>query len=136
MLDSKNFMLPESFLLPHSEIDKEHQVIVDTLNEWNTMLPAGSVEQLLAQFEKFISQLRSHFDSEESYMRDLGYDGLDWHSAHHSDTLNEAKSMLEDCRKKNDVDKELIYHCFYTLFHDIAKADLKFGEFLRGKGLA
>jgi hemerythrin len=133
MLESKTFLLPETFLLPHDEIDQEHQDIVDTLNEWEKMLSGSTVDELLAQFEKFISQLQNHFKNEEEYMRQVAYDGLEWHSVHHKDTLNEAMTMLDSCRQSNDVDKDQIYHCFYTLFHDIAKADLKFGEFLRSK---
>ncbi|MEK9724153.1 MAG: hypothetical protein VW405_11825 [Rhodospirillaceae bacterium] len=76
-----------------------------------------------------------HFANEEAEMHAVGYDRAEDHRRHH-DSCQARLDRLADRFRDRAGDLEMsLGDCFDSVITDIAKADLKFVEFLETKGL-
>jgi hemerythrin len=73
--------------------DVQHRRIVKIIKEINSGLHVN--------FDSIINQLTyyivDHFDTEEQYMREYGYDKIDSHTKEHNDFKNKFKTIAEAC---------------------------------------
>lgn len=129
-----SFELPDAFLIKYDSIDEEHQQIVARVNTLLDISKNGSSEVFEDAFESLIETVKAHFRHEELLMADVGYDGLEWHAAHHTESLVALRDLYDTCLKKGKVETADIFFCFDHVIKDVAKADLKFGEFLDNTG--
>lgn len=133
--DRREFVLPSTFYIHFDEIDPQHEKLIDIINDCADRLVDGVLDDFQEPFEEFTSRLVAHFNHEEDHMRDLGYSGLEWHADHHQDCLNRLRKLIDEMESKGYADMHDLRVCFHDIVHDIAHADLKFGEFLEGLGL-
>lgn len=68
-------------------------------------------------------------------MEYLKYPGAEWHKQHHAECLQRCLQLKRDCHEGRDATIETASAVFSEIIHLIAEADLKFKEFLDGKGL-
>lgn len=129
------FMLPPSFRIFYDDIDAEHERLIEVLNDLMACFVDGETVDFEPAFETFMAVMESHFANEEGHMRNLGYDGLAWHQAHHQDCLRRARALRDECRSQGHADLRILRECFDGVITDVARADLKFGEFIQGRGL-
>ena len=83
-----------------------------------------------SRFHLFIEKLKQHFEHEEVLMAECAYPGLGWHQQHHDKTMLHTKDMLANCVKRgyaNDLD---LARFFNDIIIDVARADMKFSEYL------
>ena len=125
-----SFTIPDVFLINYGSIDDEHRSLVEHVNGLLKITQNGSSGNFERAFEALLEEFTSHFQHEEALMADAGYDGLKWHSEHHSASIAVLKQLFADCRQKGKVETNDINFCFDHIITDIAKADLKFAEFL------
>ena len=135
MEEKRPFILPHTFRIRYDGIDAEHDALVTVINDFAHSLADGQTEDFEGPFHRFLAFMDHHFKNEESQMRALGYRGLAWHHDHHQDCLSRARGLRETCRERGFADMSVIYDCFDDIVNDIARADLKFGEYLDDLGL-
>lgn len=128
------FYLSDAFNIEFDGIDAEHQMMVDILNDFACRIDTGGDENFESGFADLIRTMIEHFANEEAYMEQFGYSGLDWHREHHAECVAACQGLLEDCRGAGAVKRETILACFNEVISDIARADLKFKEFLVEQG--
>lgn len=134
-MSPKPYRLPDSFLIHYNGIDQEHMHLVDLINECSEMIVSGSHDAFCAKLDSVVACMRKHFTHEESKMRDLGYHGLDWHTEHHKEAVTHTERLLANARRDGDKDHKILHALFNDIVSDVARADLKFREFLEGEGL-
>jgi len=135
LMPGQHFFLPEAFKISYDDIDEEHEEIVRQLNSCAENAVDGKLYSFQERFDQLIEYLGAHFDNEEVHMQSLKYDGLDWHHEHHQSALLRSRRLLDRACGWGYADMLLIEQFFVDVIYDIAKADLKFREFLDGKGL-
>lgn len=133
-MDRPHFSIPEAFAIKYNSIDEEHARLVEIVNRWMDYATRGTFTEFDREFEHFVDAMRSHFEHEERHMRELGYGGLKWHQDHHAECIDEILEIREHCRREGRVDRGAVDACFDKVIMDIARADLKFAEFLDGLG--
>lgn len=134
-MERQTFALPPTFYIHYDNIDPQHEALVASVNDCAARLVDGVLEDFSELFKTFVDHLTAHFDHEEDLMRDLGYSGLEWHTNHHAECLNRAENLIADMEAQGYASMHDLRVCFHDIIHDIAHADLKFGEFLDGLGL-
>ncbi|WNJ98870.1 hemerythrin family protein [Thalassospiraceae bacterium LMO-JJ14] len=129
------FRLPEAFKIGISSIDDDHLNLVESINRSLLTQDGNNIKDFKKVFESFISDLKQHFENEEELMREAGYPGLDDHANHHKACLNQLNMSLETCNRRGYADRKDITGLFHNLIGIIAKADLKFVEYLWNEDL-
>ena len=134
-LERQEFTLPQTFYIYFNDIDPEHEGLVEVINGCVPRLVDGILEEFEEPFEEFVARLVGHFRNEESHMRALGYDGLEWHAGHHAECLERVHELIRGMRSRGYAGMQDLRVCFHDIIYDIAHADLQFGEFVENLGL-
>jgi hemerythrin-like metal-binding protein len=128
--DLRPFVLPQAFHIHYKDVDPQHEALVDIINDCAERLEDGELSDFGPLFSEFFDRVSRHFDYEEEQMAVLGYVGLDWHKEHHQECLERVRSLIDTMRDRGYACLQDLQVCFHDILHDIARADLKFGEFL------
>lgn len=81
------------------EIDEQHKVLVDLINElYRAMIEGHAREKNGEILGRLIEYTKTHFVVEESLMRIFGYKDYEGHKARHDDFI----ARLEDMRREYD----------------------------------
>lgn len=107
------------------EIDAQHQVLVDLLNEFNDAIrqQKGSVvaRDILRRLTDYT---RVHFAVEESVMRLLGYPDYDEHKALHDELIDQIVALEDKLMEgKKSVNFELLHFLRTWLTKHIQETD-------------
>ena len=132
---ARQFVLPSAFFIHFRDIDPQHEGLVDVINDCADQLVDDELREFESLFSEFVSRLTSHFKYEEEQMADLGYHGLEWHRDHHQECLERVGDLIQSMRNRGYASLQDLRICFHDILHDIARADLKFGEFLDAQRL-
>jgi len=82
MADHEPLVWNESYVTGVVEIDEQHRILVNTLNEANARLAENSTPEFLEQITRdLLSYALYHFETEESLMKDYGYEDADGSAA-------------------------------------------------------
>jgi len=122
------------------EIDEQHHILVNTLNDANKLLTQDySLENLQHITKDLLSYALYHFETEEEMMLEYDYKGLHpkdyvWHMQQH----REFSAKVVDVRNALKAGKlieqeELISFLLNWLIDHINKTDKKLGSFLATK---
>lgn len=122
------------------EIDDQHHILVNTLNEANELLSKEySMENLQNITKDLLSYALYHFETEEEMMHKYDYEGeakndFDNHMKQHRDFSSKVVELRDSLKSGNMVGKdELIGFLLNWLLNHIEKTDKKFGKFLQTK---
>jgi hemerythrin-like metal-binding protein len=133
----------DSFLTGVDRIDEQHKVLVNTLNEANARLAANVTRELQEQITRdLLSYAISHFETEESLMREYDYVGLsaadaERHRQEHRGFSQQVVALREGLRDGRLVTREeLLSFLNNWLVNHILHTDRRFGEFLISHGYA
>lgn len=114
--------------------DEQHQNLFDMLNELHDAMKEGrgkdAASEILAEMAEYTEY---HFDSEERYMGEHGYDGLEEHEVRHEKFVGrvaEFRSDLDD--GKLSLFMELLDFLKDWLANHIQKTDEKYRDFFQG----
>jgi hemerythrin-like metal-binding protein len=129
----EKFFLPQAFHIHYDGIDAEHEELVRIVNGLFNAQQSGGHNNQPDSLEPFIRLLGVHFENEERHMAALDYPGLEWHRDHHAECLARAQDLALECERRGGIDDEIIDRCFEEVVHEVARADLKFGEFVEGR---
>lgn len=127
----------DSFLVGVERIDEQHKVLVNTLNEANARLAGNSSRELLERITReLLSYALYHFETEESLMREFGYDeaaaaDAATHRQEHRGFSRQVVALRDNLRDGNLVSREeLLGFLNGWLVNHILNTDKKLGKFL------
>lgn len=132
---SKHFKIPGAFKISYDGIDAEHEALVDIVNSCLDQCIDGKLQDFGPLINTLLGCMEDHFHNEEEHMQSVGYSGLEWHQIHHADCCDRLRTVIEGCHLRGFADANAINNLFDDIIHDVARADLKFREFLEDKGL-
>ncbi|WP_373071592.1 bacteriohemerythrin [Sulfurimonas sp.] len=122
------------------EIDEQHHILVNTLNEANELLTKEySLENLQNITKDLLSYALYHFETEEELMQEYNYEGeapkdFENHMKQHRDFSAKVVEVRDSLKSGNLIGQdELISFLLNWLLNHIDKTDKKLGKFLSEK---
>lgn len=122
------------------EIDEQHHILVNTLNEANELLTKEySLENLQNITKDLLSYALYHFETEEELMQEYNYEGeapkdYEYHMKQHRDFSAKVVEVRDSLKSGNLIEQdELISFLLNWLLNHIDKTDKKLGKFLQEK---
>lgn len=122
------------------EIDDQHHILVNTLNEANELLTKNySLENLQNITKDLLSYALYHFEEEEELMNTYKYKDeapqeYDSHMKQHRDFSTKVVEVRDSLKAGNLIEQEeLISFLFNWLINHINNTDKKLGKFLQNK---
>ncbi len=119
------------------EMDKDHQMLVDYLNEVCALLREGKKEQAIRIFkEELLHYVNWHLTREEKFMEAIGYPEFERHKKAHEMFRKVILDLLPKV-ESGDVEafREALSLAWGWLAGHIGKVDKKYGEYAKEKGL-
>jgi hemerythrin len=122
------------------EIDEQHRILVNTINEANTKLNIDdSIQTLEAITKDLLSYVLYHFETEEDMMAEHNYkaysqEEYETHMKQHRDFSAQVLAVRESIKVGKPIEKEVLIQ-FLTdwLINHINKTDKKLAKFLNTK---
>lgn len=123
-----------------AEIDRQHRILVNTLNEANAKLSEDLDVVVAEQITKdLLSYAIYHFETEEDMMQDHGYvaaspEEAETHQRQHRDFSREVVAVREGLKQgKQIVREELLAFLNGWLINHILNTDMKLAAHILGK---
>ena len=125
----------ESLSVGIQEIDEQHKVLVNLLNELHEAIRhhhgrEASVEIL----NRLADYTRIHFTVEESLMRILAYPDYEAHKGHHEDLIGQMQDLQERMNHGDAVSFELLHFLRNWLTNHIMEGDQRYVEHFLSRG--
>ena len=127
--------LSETFLMESQALDKDHQRLVEMVNDITQMLDGGEIENCKTKVLNFVKFVKSHFAREEQLLNKVGYPNVDKHQKHHKELYPKMDHMLEfadmvavNAQARESLKKELVFF----VMDDVITTDLDFKKFISG----
>ena len=126
-----------SFSINIEEIDKQHQLLVNMINDLYDAMNAGKEKVVL---EKLINRLNiyaaMHFAREEHYFDMFGYPDAELHKKEHSDFEKKVYKFESDFHKgSQSLSTEIVNFLGNWLVGHIKGSDKKYAPFLIERGI-
>lgn len=128
--------LSETFELDCDELDKDHQRLVEMVNEVVAMLDEGKTENCKSKVLEFVNYSKRHFGREEQLLAKLGYPNVQKHREHHAMLDEKMEHILEFAgmvavneKARESLKKELVFF----VMDDMITTDLDFKAFVQDK---
>jgi hemerythrin len=122
--------------LGHEQIDRQHAALFEAVNQLHDAMQAGNSRQELGQILAFLRAYTiEHFQTEEAFMRDTDYLGVEAHKAEHMNLVRQVKD-LEEKHAAGSMTISLTVMTFLKewLDHHISVVDRKLVGHLQGQG--
>lgn len=133
----------DSFATGVDEIDEQHRILVNTLNDANAKLADGADLDYLEEItQDLLSYALYHFETEEELMQEYGYAGahaadMDLHLRQHRGFSSKVVAVRDNLRAGVAIaPKDLIGFLNNWLVNHILNTDKKLGAFIVGKRAA
>ena len=121
-------------------IDEQHKMLIQRLNDLSKAVEMKQGEtEIMKTLEFMIDYTDFHFSSEEKHMTEQKYPGLDYQQEQHKefkDTLAHIVEDFEDEGPTRALVTSINTFLVNWLINHIKDVDLKFGEFLKEKGIS
>jgi len=119
------------------EIDTQHQVLVDLVNEMHEAIHARQGSEVVQDvLGKLADYTKIHFAVEESLMRILGYPGYEEHKAQHEELIHTMADLQHKVQTgKTAIGFELMHFLKIWLTKHIMESDMQYGEYFVEAGL-
>lgn len=123
-----------------AEIDKQHRILIDSINEANIRLMADHDLKLVEQITKdLLSYAIYHFETEEDLMLHYDYDGesaedAELHQKQHREFSTQVLAVRDGLRAGKAISREdLLAFLNGWLISHIMNTDQRLGAFIRQK---
>lgn len=127
----------DSYSVGVKEMDNQHKVLVDLINQLHTAMSAGKGSTVVGPIiSEMVRYTKFHFESEEKLMTTHGYPGLGSQKAEHLKFTQQAL----DFQKQNSSGTATLSISILNFLKDwltnhIQGTDKKYAEFFKGKGV-
>lgn len=131
------FEWKDTYSVNVAEIDKQHHMLVETLNElYEAMLTRKSKEILSGIIKSLVDYAGFHFSFEEKYMKTYNYAGYIDHKKEHDDFVVRVKDFQrQQVEGKLMLSMEIMNFLKDWLKTHILGTDKKYSSFFNEKGL-
>lgn len=128
--------LTEDLLTGVPEMDEQHRVLVQLLNETYEMLRQRRRQEARERLVSgVVSYVDYHFRSEEAFQEAVGFPELDAHRKIHESFRKQALEWVAEARSGDEKAlQELVAIIWAWLFRHIAVRDKAYGAFCAGCG--
>ena len=140
MEDSTKMVWSSDYDTGVEEIDEQHRILVNTINEAGEKISQDSSLEVLESITRdLLSYALYHFETEEEMMQEYDYKGYsqeeyDTHMKQHRDFSAQVVEVRESIKDGNPISKEdLIGFLTNWLVNHINKTDKKLAAFLNTK---
>jgi hemerythrin len=119
-----------------SEIDDQHQKLIDLLNELHAAMLAGKGAAVLGKtLEGLAFYTTTHFAHEERLMKRHAFPGYAEHKAEHDKLVMQVRQLQADFRSgKACISQEVMTFLQHWLISHIMSVDKKYSEHLKKAG--
>jgi hemerythrin-like metal-binding protein len=127
----------QNFSVGVQEVDDQHKVLFDIINELHTAMLKGQAQSLTGPLLKKLADYTSnHFAAEEAMMASANYPGLDAHKIKHRDLVKQVEDYIERHEKgESTLNLHLLNFLRDWLTHHIQKVDKEYGPWLNEHGV-
>lgn len=110
-------------------IDKQHQRIVDYINDLYAAQQSGDRDKVSSVLAGLIDYTTTHFVFEEDLMKRSGYPLFDLHKKVHDDFVTRVNRYVEDHKRGRDVTRKLMSELQIWLTNHIKKEDKDYSPY-------
>ena len=127
----------DSFSVKVSEIDQQHKMLIDMVNELHDAMKIGKGRDALGKIvENLIRYSTTHFALEERYFAQIEYPDIDNHVKEHANFIRKVMEFQEGFNKRNlTLSVEVMKFLSDWLQSHILGADQKYSQFFNESGL-
>ena len=130
------FVWGENFNINVKEVDKQHEKLVEILNNlYESMLAAKSNEILEKVLTELINYTVEHFNTEEVLMDKYNYSGKEKHKDSHNKLKDKVGSYFNDFKNNKINRTELLFFLKDWLYNHILDEDKRYSKFFNDNGL-
>ena len=128
------FKWNNSFSVGIPEMDRQHQRLVDLINQFYDALQGGRSKGIIQQtLRELVGYVNTHFSQEEVLMRQMGYPALPAHQVKHQRLVAHVQKLFEDFQAGRPVNPlNLAEFLKNWLVTHIQKEDKQYGRFRTG----
>ena len=127
----------DSFSVKVAEIDKQHQKLIDMINELNDAMKQGKGKDILGKIIKGLVQYTAtHFKTEEDYFKQFNYPHADTHKKEHDAFVKKVSEFKDEFEKGNiSLTIEVMKFLSDWLRNHIKGTDKHYSRFFNEHGL-
>jgi len=127
------FEWQDAYELGLPDLDLQHTMIVNMLNELHAAMQSGEAESASGKtLEKLLLYVEEHFATEERAMRDNNFPGYEDHVNEHEIFREQVKTLHERHAQGNRIASQELLTILMRWFKDhIAEVDQEFGRHVR-----
>jgi hemerythrin len=129
------FDFETEFRLGIENVDKEHETLVNMLNQVHNLISEGKREEARSYFNETLTlYVNEHFSNEEAFMESIGYEHLEEHKKIHQ----QFKDSFQDLKPKIDSADDAAFRnalndTFTWIINHIGRTDKKYANYLKNK---
>jgi hemerythrin-like metal-binding protein len=118
-------------------IDRQHQRLVELVNQLHQALRAGKGSEVLAEIlGSLVDYTQRHFAEEERMMRAHNYPGTEQHLAAHAELVRQVGEFKAKLAQGTvSISSDLFNFLKSWLLHHIKQEDKAYGPYLNGRGV-
>ena len=126
-----------SFSVNIEIIDKQHQMLVQMLNDLNNAMLNGNEKEAVGKLvNKLITYAAMHFAREEHYFDQFGYPGTNMHKRQHDEFEKKVSAFEADFKAdRQSLSQDIMQFLSNWLVEHIKGSDKQFGPFLTAQGV-
>ncbi len=128
--------LPGEYSVGVARLDQDHQFLAELLNQMHVaLIQKRDRAQAVQLLDRFVQDVRRHFNAEEAALEEAGYPELEAHVAEHQLLLTEAADLLRQFQAGSISGLAFPNFLKHWLIGHIRDSDRKYAACLRRKGL-
>lgn len=122
----------ESLSIGVKEMDRQHQVLVEMLNELHSSMMAGNTHEILgALLHKLVEYAKFHFHAEEEFLSAEAFPALTAHHQLHEDMTKELQVFVDRYERGEEmIHLHLMSFLRDWLMHHILQEDRGYGQWV------
>lgn len=123
--------LTEDLLTGVPEMDEQHRVLVNLMNETYALLRQGNREGAKEKLlSGVVAYVEYHLESEQAFLQKVGYPEYDAHRKIHESFRNQMYEWVEEAKTGNEnAIREVVAMIWAWFFRHIAVKDKAYGAF-------
>lgn len=128
----------ETFELGVPLIDDCHKKIMSAMQDVLSLAETGQIALCKERLDELLRISAEHFQEEENFLRECGYDSVENHVRYHARMYSRAEAVNKSCaniESKEDL-KDCCEEMMAFLVDDVIKGDIALKTFFQNKGLA
>lgn len=115
-------------------IDTQHKTLFDIVNKLADSFKSGtSKTQVKETLDFLVKYTVEHFQTEEKFMKEMGYPKLQAHQVEHNLLISQAKELQAKLESNKPVTIEVTTFLADWLKHHINEVDMGYVQFAKGR---